>query len=55
MNCPECDMPMIWSIWYERMVCSVYGRHINRREDWRHSPVAGVIHLDVRRHQRRAG
>lgn len=27
MNCPTCELPMVWSEWYQRMHCCVYGSH----------------------------
>lgn len=32
MNCPTCDMPMIWSDSRERMWCSIYGDHREQHE-----------------------
>jgi hypothetical protein len=40
MNCPTCDMPMVWSIELERRRCAVYGDHTRTLP---HHPVIAAI------------
>ena len=40
MNCPTCDMPMVWSVTLERRWCSVYGDHHSHLG---HHPVIAAI------------
>jgi hypothetical protein len=41
VNCPTCDYPMVWSLWHERIQCSVYGDHLDHRGH--HPAVAAVL------------
>ncbi len=41
-DCPTCGAPMVWSYPWQRLWCSVYGRHL---EPPRCAPFASLVRL----------